>query len=191
MLHWMRDPAKIGGIPGIRTGLVELCKYLKANLGPDPVMYEIGSFAGESAEVFARYFRTVHCVDIWNDACGAPSVTEVVVSFHERMNAAGNIVEHVAGSVEAAALVPDESLDFVYLDAGVHSRETTLRDITAWWPKVRRGGFLGGHDWQLYHLHAADVFPGVEQAAREFFKPDPEAFGIKLFQDTSWVVSKS
>ena len=189
-MHWMRNPELIGGIPGIQTGLVELCEYLKANLGLDPVMYEIGSFAGESSEVFARYFRTVHCVDPWDDPCGAPSLTEVVLSFQERAHAAGNIVEHVTGSVEQAAVVPDESLDFVYLDAGVHSRETTLRDITAWWPKVRRGGMLGGHDWELKHLHAADIFQGVEQAAREFFRPDPEAFGVMLFQDTSWVVRK-
>ena len=187
-MHWMRNPELIGGIPGIQTGLVELCEYLKANLGLDPVMYEIGSFAGESSEVFARYFRTVHCVDPWDDPCGAPSLTEGVLSFQERAHAAGNIVEHVTGSVEQAAVVPDESLDFVYLDAGVHSRETTLRDITAWWPKVKVGGFIGGHDSHDFVM-TRDF--QVKMAVQECMSGTPRAVDLRLVADTSWVVRKT
>lgn len=40
----------------------------------------------------------------------------------------------------------DASLDFVYIDS-VHSY-TAVRDTFArWWPKVRRGGVVGGHDF--------------------------------------------
>ncbi len=37
-------------------------------------------------------------------------------------------------------------LDFVYID-GDHSYEGVLADIDAWWPLIRSGGFLCGHDW--------------------------------------------
>jgi hypothetical protein len=42
----------------------------------------------------------------------------------------------------------DNSLDFVFLDA-----ETTAagiqRDIESWYPKVRKGGIIAGHDWDV------------------------------------------
>ncbi len=49
-------------------------------------------------------------------------------------------------SVEAASLFTPASLDFVYLD-GDHSYESVKADIAAWWPKVRLGGYFGGHDF--------------------------------------------
>lgn len=48
-------------------------------------------------------------------------------------------------SVAMAALVPDGSLDFIFIDAD-HSREAVLADIAAWVPKVREGGGILGHD---------------------------------------------
>lgn len=63
---------------------------------------------------------------------------------------------------EALALVQDGSLDFVFIDAD-HSAAAVAGDITYWRPKVRPGGWLGGHD---YH---ARKFPGVVTAVNERF----------------------
>jgi predicted O-methyltransferase YrrM len=186
-MMWMRDPAKTVGIPAIMTGLVDLCEYLRAQLVTPTLIYELGSFAGESSEVFAKYFQNVHCVDPWQDPCGAPSLEEVERSFDQRAARAGNIIKHKCGSVEMAAEVPDSSLDFVYIDAGAHTYPEVIRDLQAWWPKVRAGGFIGGHDFPIPELHAEATFPGVEQAVREFFG---ESFELKIFQDTSWLVRK-
>jgi hypothetical protein len=49
-------------------------------------------------------------------------------------------------SVEAAGKVEDGSLDFVFID-GDHSYEGVRRDIEAWMPKVKPGGWLTGHDY--------------------------------------------
>ena len=49
-------------------------------------------------------------------------------------------------SLEASRLVPDSSLDFVYID-GRHDLAGVTEDLTAWWPKLCPGGLLGGHDW--------------------------------------------
>jgi predicted O-methyltransferase YrrM len=38
------------------------------------------------------------------------------------------------------------SFDFVYIDAR-HDYASALEDIRDWWPKVRRGGILAGHDY--------------------------------------------
>jgi len=50
-------------------------------------------------------------------------------------------------SVEAAFEIKDESLDYAFID-GDHSYEGVKRDITLWWPKVKKGGWIGGHDWK-------------------------------------------
>ena len=49
-------------------------------------------------------------------------------------------------SVEAAATLKDSSLDFVYLDAR-HDFESVTEDLAAWFPKLRQGGVLAGHDY--------------------------------------------
>lgn len=40
----------------------------------------------------------------------------------------------------------DGSLDFVFLD-GDHSYQTVVNEIIAWMPKVKKGGWIGGHDY--------------------------------------------
>jgi predicted O-methyltransferase YrrM len=52
--------------------------------------------------------------------------------------------------------------DYVMLDAD-HAYESISRDIAAWWPKVRPGGILAGHDYSA-------EFPGVLQAVTEAFE---------------------
>ncbi len=49
-------------------------------------------------------------------------------------------------SVAAAKMVPDDSVDFVFID-GDHSHDAVTTDIYTWWPKLREGGFMGGHDY--------------------------------------------
>jgi len=65
-------------------------------------------------------------------------------------------------SLIAAAQVKDGSLDFVFID-GDHTYEACKRDIIAWLPKVKEGGWITGHD---YH-----EFPGVKKAVDELLSP--------------------
>lgn len=63
---------------------------------------------------------------------------------------------------DAAASIQDGELDFVFIDAD-HSYEAVLEDIRCWQPKVRAGGWLGGHD---YH---SLKWPGVVKAVNQAF----------------------
>ena len=192
VINWMRDPT-IVNCREIMSGLVDLCEWIAKGRKTETVMYEIGSFAGESAAVFSKYFGTVHCVDPWTsdpNICGLDSRStfnceDVQRSFDERSALAGNMVKHVGYSVDEAAKVPDGSLDFVYID-GRHEYEFVKADIAAWWPKVRLGGYIGGHD---YHTMSGSDFR-VEQAVQEFLAKDVRATDLQLFADTSWIVRK-
>jgi hypothetical protein len=46
-------------------------------------------------------------------------------------------------SVEAAPHVPDQSLDFIYIDAR-HDYCGVTEDLNAYWPKMRPGGIVAG-----------------------------------------------
>ena len=63
-------------------------------------------------------------------------------------------------SAAAAAKIEGASLDFVFVDAD-HSYEAVRADIQIWWPKIKPGGLLSGHDYD--HPY----FPGVRQAVDE------------------------
>jgi predicted O-methyltransferase YrrM len=49
-------------------------------------------------------------------------------------------------SINAAALVPNGSVDWVFIDA-LHDYASVRADIAAWSPKLRPGGLLSGHDY--------------------------------------------
>lgn len=70
-------------------------------------------------------------------------------------------IVHACTTREAAPRIPDASLDFVFIDAA-HSYAAVVEDIQRWTPKIRPGGWIGGHD---YH----EAYPGVKQAVNEAF----------------------
>lgn len=53
-------------------------------------------------------------------------------------------------SMEAVQDIPDNSLDFVYIDA-MHEFDPVMLDIIHWAPKVRPGGIVAGHDYCWYY----------------------------------------
>ena len=69
-------------------------------------------------------------------------------------------------STEAADSVPDGSLDFVYID-GNHGKPYVLADLHAWVPKVRSGGIVSGHDYEVTKRHA---HLQVKEAVDEFVR---------------------
>jgi hypothetical protein len=65
-------------------------------------------------------------------------------------------------SINAAKTVQYDSLDFVYIDA-IHTFESTLCDVLLWSQKVKKGGWICGHDYTGKYL-------GVQYAVEAFCK---------------------
>lgn len=80
-------------------------------------------------------------------------------------------------SVEAAKSFANSSLDYVFIDAE-HTYEGVKEDVTAWLPKVKKGGWIGGHDYDNGR------FVGVKRAVDELFQRDR----IELNVDHTWFV---
>ena len=62
-------------------------------------------------------------------------------------------------STYIASLLPDEHFDMVYID-GDHCYQGVYDDLCAWYPKIKMGGVISGHDWNIR---------SVRDALREFF----------------------
>ena len=59
----------------------------------------------------------------------------------------------------AVSFFKDDTLDFVFLD-GNHKYDYVVQDIKNWLPKIRKGGYLIGHDWQ-HHILGDEVEQAV------------------------------
>jgi len=59
----------------------------------------------------------------------------------------------------ASIQIPNE-LDFIYIDA-CHNEESVIIDIACWYPKVKVGGMIAGHDFK--------PFNGVGLAVKRMF----------------------
>jgi beta-1,4-mannosyl-glycoprotein beta-1,4-N-acetylglucosaminyltransferase len=69
-------------------------------------------------------------------------------AFVDNMETAGiSPSVFIANTHDASAIFPDNHFDMVFIDAD-HSYASARQDIQDWWPKVKRGGFLAGHDCQ-------------------------------------------
>ena len=153
---------------------------------PGGVFVEVGSWLGRSAAYFCElskrnpFVLSLHCVDTWEGSEEHKLYVaqhDVYAEFCENVDGwirGGYIVPVRKPSVEAAKDYKDESLVGVFIDAS-HEYGDVLADIRAWWPKVMKGGYFGGHDIN---------WPGVARAVQESF-PGVQPLG------SSWLVRKS
>lgn len=101
---------------------------------------EIGSFKGRSAAFLAVEIMksgkdiTLTCID--------PDTSRI-----HNLRAVASVVDHITEpSPGAARHFQDDSLDFIWID-GDHSEQAFRADVEAWLPKLKIGGWMGGHDY--------------------------------------------
>jgi predicted O-methyltransferase YrrM len=129
---------------------------------------EIGILMGQYSLVLFQHIPDLHliCVDPWTPSRNHRSARALERYFYETREKLKGFDAEIMRmtSLEAAPLVPDESLDFVYIDA-LHDWENVKADLNAWTPKVRHGGVVAGHDWG--HI-------GVDRAISEYLESHPD-----------------
>lgn len=139
---------------------------------------EVGVFKGQFSQHLLQTWecRQLTSVDPWRefpsaeyvDVCNlAQDMQERnFLETRQRLNPFGDRSQLLRATSEAAAgTIAEATLDFVYLDAQ-HHYEAVRDDIRAWYPKVKSGGVLGGHDY-LDGVIASGVY-GVKQAVDEW-----------------------
>ena len=118
--------------------------------------------------------KQYHCVDLWKhyedhvetlNPKGKMAKSDMDQVYREFTQKAKHfkdkIVIYRMTSVEAAKIIKDDSLDFLFIDAN-HAYEYAKEDIEIWTPKVKIGGIISGHDYGNKRF-------GVTQAVHESF----------------------
>jgi len=115
---------------------------------------EVGSFKGEFARtILEKWQGTLYMVDAWYELEDYNDMSNIGLNQDAYLEAMRSINEFRDRaymlrclSNQAVDLFPDESLDFVYIDAN-HEYSYVVEDIKLWYPKVKKGGIVAGHDY--------------------------------------------
>lgn len=128
---------------------------------PNGIGVEVGVFKGEfSKQILENWDCTLYMVDVWDslskdeyiDASDHGNFDENEVYSAAINNIKGyedRAIMIRAKSEVASCMFNDNSLDFVYIDAN-HAYDYVVQDINLWYPKVKSGGYICGHDYLLY-----------------------------------------
>ena len=162
----------------------ELPLYLK-EIGLNKIGAEIGVRHGNFSEtlVVNGDFKKFYSIDNWADTM--PELfnedgSNFIVSNNEdiyqqakkRLEKYENIEIIRKDSIESSFLFEDEYFDFIYLDAD-HTLKGIKEDINHWYPKLKKGGVLAGHDYlngvKLWDEGLYSLF-GVKSVVDEFVK---------------------
>ncbi len=164
-------------------------------LPPGGRFVELGVAAGELSQYIADHAERADLVmvDTWRyygqkhpyhqqsalvgDPNGVRTQRQVESDHTHALRVAENTRARVLrmDTMEAACHVDDASADLVFIDAD-HRYSAALADCRVWLPKVKPGGYLGGHDYGRFRDG------GVTGAVTQFI----EETGLTLELDEGW-----
>lgn len=93
----------------------------------EPTVWSIDRWAGDRAHDHNEYMRARARLDPY-----FPRSIVVTKTFHEALSG-----------------FSDEFADMIYVDGYAHTGQENGSTLHEWWPKVKRGGILAGHDYDL------------------------------------------
>jgi len=195
---WLRKILKPLGYNLEQYTFRPFVRNLKLENKKDLVGIEIGVLDGIHALdiMEALDIKKLYLIDPWEEyegyaeSQGNPRKTQG--ALNKRMEVAkkvlkkyGNKVEFVRGfSQDVVDKFKDDSIDFIYIDAN-HQYEFVKKDIELYYPKVKIGGWFGGHDYTNSSETKREGF-GVFKAVNEFFDTDK----INFYYLDWWVIKE-
>ena len=118
-------------------------------------------------------------LDCWQEVSDEPTFNDKSYATGELDNQYNMVVNMFSAypfvevvrdfSVEGSERFEDGYFDFVYLDAA-HDYRNVSKDLQSWWPKLKSGGILSGHDYFSDHRVWRGVPVGVYEAVADFCK---------------------
>ncbi len=149
---------------------------------------EIGVLYGIfTNQILENWEGSIMAVDVWNNKY------QFIRAIDQLTDTRTILVK--GSSRNVSKLIANDSLDWVYIDSD-HSYNGVKEDIEGWFPKVRKGGIISGHDY----IKASDMDPevlerygfvkgqGVCKAVDEFCEKN--GYKVELFHETEMLIDK-
>lgn len=143
-----------------------------ANKTAKGIVAEIGVASGVYSEIILQSkIQKLYLIDCWQTQDGEYKKDPCNVST-EYQNMRFEKIKKKFGNNEkinilkmysnqAAKLFADEYFDWIYIDAN-HTKKAVKEDLNLWWPKVKFGGYLCGHDY-VSGYKWIEVIPAVDE----------------------------
>ena len=148
---------------------------------------EVGAHKGEFSAKFCEAGLTLYAIDPWKAFTGQGGEQrkqEVQDGYYEeakkRLGEYHRCTLVRRTSMDALELIPDKSLDFVYID-GNHKFKYIAEDLVEWSKKVRIGGVVSGHDYYNTPGHATNTICNVGAVVDAY---------VKAFDIDNWYIFK-
>lgn len=137
-------------------------RIIRNEINSGDIAVEVGTWMGRSAAFFVSKMIEekknieFYCVDLWGgkqddeymDKIVSENGGSILHLFEQNMKNCGYQNEYkkiVGDSAASANHFKDKSIAFCFVDAN-HHYEPAKKDIMAWMPKMKKGGYMAGHD---------------------------------------------
>lgn len=164
------------------------------------VLVELGAWKGHSISYLAEKNRNseIYAVDLWEISLATEAdwidinhprderyfedyidIKKIYNEYLEYNNTRHLINDIQEEASRASRFFYDEEVDFVFIDLWAKYDET-IKTLKRWYPKIKKGGILSGHDYNT---------EGVSKAVTEFFNQTPHDVKVMKSEiaDVWWI----
>jgi predicted O-methyltransferase YrrM len=150
---------------------------------------EIGVAYGNYSVVLCEQIKDLklYCIDIWDLGAGESRNMKIEWMEKAKDRLSGYNTQIIKNySMDAVKGFANNSLDFVYIDAG-HDFDDAMLDIIFWTRKVRKGGIVAGHDYVNRNVAVITAVDGYikEHSLTLQVTREPQE-GISWFFNKKW-----
>ena len=112
------------------------------------IVAELGVADGNFSQVISKQAlpEKLHLIDTWDSERYSINLRRKLERTLQKEVENGRVEIHTGHSLKVGELFPDSYFDWVYIDTD-HSYHTTLAELELYGKKVRKGGFIAGHDF--------------------------------------------
>jgi len=185
-----------------KEGLRNFVEFLESKNKNLSTWLEIGSYTGESANIFLSYafIKKLYCIDTWDKypdltLSSMPFLKKgdlkiVKNKFYNKLQNDINIGRciPIEDSSENAYEYLDILFDVIYLDSS-HAYDDTLNNLKTWYKKLKIGGYMCGHD---FIFDRDSELYTCAKAIQDFIKSISRVSTLEfhIFKDGSWAFQK-
>lgn len=185
-----------------KDGLIDLVNFIKNKNEKLSTWLEVGSYIGESAEIFLsfEFIKKLFCIDVWESSLDKEYLMSFADASDQKM-IKKIFFDRLDGQIKSGRCVPlegtskeifktiDQKFDVIYIDAN-HRYKDVILDLFSWYTKLNAGGYMCGHD---FIFDKKSDFHGCTMAIKDFINfitPYYGTYEFHVFKDGSWLFKK-
>lgn len=160
------------------------------NFQNNSVFVEIGCYMGRSTVAMAELIEVskkiinFYAVDHFDGSSEHQNIPEIKQKklfeiFLQNTDSIKHLFKLVKTSSEEAVFAfSDECVDFIYIDAS-HEFEFVFNDLNIWYPKMKKSGWISGHDYK---------WESVKKAIETFCENKKNNIEKLEIHENSWII---